>query len=69
MKVSTICDSSQASLVESVPSATASAIADLDPAIRPDVYKPVVDGRELYVKFTRDRQGGLLLISFKENDE
>ncbi len=43
--------------------------SDLDPAVRQDVYKPVVGGRELYVKFTRDRQGGLLLISFKENDE
>jgi Motility quorum-sensing regulator, toxin of MqsA len=43
--------------------------SDFDSAIRQDVYKPVVEGRELYVKFTRDRQGGLLLISFKENDE
>jgi hypothetical protein len=43
--------------------------SDVDPAMRQDVYKPVVAGRELYVKFTRDRQGGLLLISFKENDE
>ncbi len=43
--------------------------SDLDPAVRQDVYKPVVGGRELHVKFTRDRQGGLLLISFKENDE
>ena len=39
-----------------------------DPAIRQDVYKPVVDSRELYVKFTLDAQGGLLLISFKENE-
>jgi len=38
-----------------------------DPAVRQDVYKPVVDGRELYVKITRDSQGELLLISFKEN--
>src|SRR5438552_4050237 len=43
--------------------------SDLDPEIRQDVYKPIVEARELYVKFTRDRQGGLLLISFKENDE
>jgi len=43
--------------------------SELDPAIRQDVYKPIVDGRELYVKFTRDTQGGLLLVSFKENDE
>ena len=40
--------------------------SDFDPAIWQDVYKPVIDGRELYVKFTR-AQGGLLLISFKEN--
>jgi hypothetical protein len=46
-----------------------SMLSDFDPAISQDVYKPVVDGRKLYVKFTRDRQGGLLLISFKENDE
>jgi DNA-binding MarR family transcriptional regulator len=43
--------------------------SERDPAIRQDVYKPVVAGRELYVKFTRDAQGELLLISFKENDE
>jgi motility quorum-sensing regulator/GCU-specific mRNA interferase toxin len=43
--------------------------SNLDPAIRQDVYTPVVDGRRLYVKFTRDGQGGLLLISFKEEDE
>jgi motility quorum-sensing regulator/GCU-specific mRNA interferase toxin len=42
--------------------------SNLDPAIRQDVYKPVVNGRELYVKFTRDAQGDLLLISFKENE-
>ena len=42
--------------------------SDRDPAIRQDVYKPVVDGRELYVKFSLDAQGGLLLISFKENE-
>jgi hypothetical protein len=40
-----------------------------DPATRQDVYKPIVGGRELYVKFKRDSQGGLLLISFKENEE
>jgi len=43
--------------------------SDRDPAIRQDVYKTLVDGRELYVKFTPDGQGGLLLISFKENEE
>src|SRR6266851_1226213 len=42
--------------------------SNLDPATRQDVYKPVVNGRELYVKFTRDAQGDLLLISFKENE-
>lgn len=42
--------------------------SDLDPAIRQDVYKPVVNGRELCVKFTRDAQGDLLLISFKVNE-
>jgi len=31
-----------------------------------DVYRPHVKGRELYVKFTLDSQGALLLISFKE---
>jgi len=31
-----------------------------------DVYKPVVDGRMIYVKFTLDSEGELLLISFKE---
>jgi hypothetical protein len=32
-----------------------------------DVYKPTVGGLELYVKFTLDGRGELLLISFKEN--
>ena len=31
-----------------------------------DVYKPKVSGTELYVKFTLDAMGALLLISFKE---
>ena len=44
-----------------------SMLSDFDPTIWQDVYKPVADGRELYVRFTRDAQGGLLLISFKEN--
>ncbi len=39
-----------------------------NPAIWQDVYKPIIEGRELYVKFTLDSQGELLLISFKEND-
>lgn len=42
--------------------------SDLNPAIRQDVYKPVISGQELYVKFTRDAQGDLLLISFKANE-
>lgn len=37
-----------------------------DHRIWQDVYKPSVGGRELYVKFTRDAQGELYLISFKE---
>jgi hypothetical protein len=41
--------------------------SDVDPEIWQDVYKPVIEGRELYVKFTLDTQGELLLISFKEN--
>jgi hypothetical protein len=28
----------------------------------------MIEGRELYVKFTLDTQGELLLISFKENE-
>ena len=31
-----------------------------------DVYKPSVDGRTLYAKFTLDAQKALFLISFKE---
>lgn len=31
-----------------------------------DVYKPSVEGRMIYVKFTLDAQRALLLISFKE---
>jgi hypothetical protein len=41
--------------------------SDLNPTIWQDVYKPVIKARELYVKFTLDAQGQLLLISFKEN--
>ena len=41
--------------------------SDRDPAVWQDVYKPLVAARELYVKFTLDTQGELLLISFKEN--
>lgn len=42
--------------------------SDINPAIWQDVYKPIIDGRELYVKFTLDTRGELLLISFKENE-
>ena len=42
--------------------------ADLNPMIWQDVYKPIVKGRELYVKFTLDAHGKLFLISFKENE-
>jgi hypothetical protein len=42
--------------------------SEINPAIWQDDYKPVVDGRELYVKFTLDARGELLLISFKENE-
>lgn len=42
--------------------------SDVSPAIWQDVYKPAFEGRELYVKFTLDTQGELLLISFKENE-
>jgi|ERR1700722_9502791 len=42
--------------------------SEVNPAIWQDVYKPIIDGRELYVKFTLDSQGELLLISFKENE-
>lgn len=43
--------------------------SNVEPAIWQDVYKPVVGEIELYVKFTVDAQGELLLISFKRNDE
>jgi motility quorum-sensing regulator / GCU-specific mRNA interferase toxin len=42
--------------------------SEVNPAIWQHVYKPVIEGRELYVKFTLDSQGQLLLISFKENE-
>jgi len=31
-----------------------------------DVYRPTVDGKELYVKFTLDAANNFFLISFKE---
>ncbi len=31
-----------------------------------DSYKPIVDGRKLYLKFTVDEAGEFLLTSFKE---
>jgi hypothetical protein len=42
--------------------------SEISPAIWQDVYKPVSEGRELYVKFTLDAQRQLLLISFKDNE-
>jgi hypothetical protein len=39
-----------------------------DPGIWQDVYKLIVQGREVYVKFTMDTRGALLLISFKGNE-
>jgi motility quorum-sensing regulator / GCU-specific mRNA interferase toxin len=41
--------------------------SEVNPAIWLDVYKPVAEGREVYVKFTLDSRGEFLLISFKEN--
>ncbi len=41
--------------------------SEVDPGIRQDVYKPVVGGREFYVKVTLDGRGELLLIRFKVN--
>ena len=37
-----------------------------DQTLWQDVYKPLVDKVELYVKFTLDSEQKLLLISFKE---
>lgn len=42
--------------------------SEVNPAILQDIYKPIIAGRELYVKFTLDTQDQLLLISFKENE-
>lgn len=42
--------------------------SEVNSAIWQDAYKPVVEGRELYMKFTLDSQGQLLLISFKDNE-
>jgi hypothetical protein len=43
-----------------------SATAHHDPRQWHDSYKPVVDGRTLYLKFTVDDEGKYLLTSFKE---
>ncbi len=37
-----------------------------DHSLWQDVYRPDVAGRPLYVKVTRDAQGALFLLSFKE---
>lgn len=42
--------------------------SEINPAVGQDVYKPIIGGRELYVKFTTDTRGELLLISFEENE-
>jgi motility quorum-sensing regulator/GCU-specific mRNA interferase toxin len=41
--------------------------SEVNPAVWQDVYKPVIGDRALYVKFTLDARGELLLISFNEN--
>ncbi len=46
-----------------------SATAHHDHTIWHDSYKPNVGGRILYLKFTLDDQGQLLLTSFKEATE
>jgi motility quorum-sensing regulator / GCU-specific mRNA interferase toxin len=43
--------------------------SNINPAIWQDVYKPYVNNRQLYVKFTLDAQGELLLISFEDNEQ
>ncbi len=40
--------------------------SNADSRVWQDVYKPVVEGHRLYVKFTLDAQRALFLISFKE---
>ena len=43
-----------------------SATAHQDPRRWHDSYKPLVDGRRLYLQFTVDTTGAFLLTSFKE---
>ena len=43
-----------------------SATAHHDPRQWHDSYKPLVDGARLYLKFTLDDEGKLLLTSFKD---
>jgi motility quorum-sensing regulator/GCU-specific mRNA interferase toxin len=43
-----------------------SATSNFNHKVWHDVYKPNVGGRKLYVKFTLDDRGKLLLTSFKE---
>ena len=43
-----------------------SATAHHDPRQWHDSYKPMVEGRRLYLKFTVDETGAFLLTSFKE---
>lgn len=46
-----------------------SATAHHDHTTWHDSYRPMVRGRKLYLKFTTDDRGGLLLTSFKEATE
>jgi len=40
--------------------------SSVDPSVWQDVYKPMIAGRQLCIRFTLDTPGDLLLISFKE---
>ncbi len=42
--------------------------SNVDPSVWQDVYQPIIAGRQLYIKFTLDTPGDLLLISFKEDE-
>jgi motility quorum-sensing regulator / GCU-specific mRNA interferase toxin len=61
-------DSEVATVIQSLTHADfeKSMTAMADHKVWQDVYKPRAGGRTLYVKFTRDAQRALFLISFKE---
>jgi hypothetical protein len=40
--------------------------SDINPAIWQDVYKPIIGRQEVYVKFTLDTHGELLLITSRK---